>query len=149
MPDCYDIKVLFDGECPVCRREIDLLKRLDRRNRIATEDISALGFDPGRFGLTFPEVMGTIHGILPNGQVLDGMEVFRHLYKAIGLGWMLSWTRWPLARPFIDNGYQWLASHRLHWTGQTGVACALDRCALAQNGNPSVELAATNGSDRD
>ena len=32
--------------------------------------------------------MGKIHAILPNGEVVTNIEVFRRLYEAVGLGWV-------------------------------------------------------------
>ena len=47
----WQIKVLIDGACPLCRREADLWRRLDRdRGRIALEDIGAPGFEAARYG---------------------------------------------------------------------------------------------------
>ena len=33
-------KLLYDGQCPFCRREVDWLKRRDRAGRLVAEDIS-------------------------------------------------------------------------------------------------------------
>jgi hypothetical protein len=42
----WRFKLLYDGECPFCRGEVEWLKRRDRAGGLATEDIAALGFDP-------------------------------------------------------------------------------------------------------
>ena len=39
------VKVWYDGACPLCLREIALMRRLDRRGRIAFVDVAA-GADP-------------------------------------------------------------------------------------------------------
>ncbi len=127
-PSAFEIKVLYDGLCPLCRREVAMLKRLDRRGRIAAEDIAAPAFDPGRYGLTQEQVMGHIHGVLPDGSVIRGVEVFRRLYRAVGLGWLLGWTAWPIGRPIAEAGYRWFARHRLTLTGRRGESCSTDRC---------------------
>ena len=66
MPE-WRVKLLYDGECPFCCREVEWLKRRDRHGKLATEDIAAIGFDPARYGLTRQEVAGVLHGILPDG----------------------------------------------------------------------------------
>ena len=124
----FDIKVLYDAECPLCRREIALLHRLDRRGRIASEDIADPSFDASRYGLTFEQVMGRIHGVLPDGTIVRDVEVFRRLYRAVGLGWLLAWTRWPIGRWIADRAYRWFARNRLRLTGRRD-ACATGRCA--------------------
>lgn len=128
----YDLKILYDGACPLCRREMAMLRRLDRRGRLIGEDIADPAFDAGRYGLTHAAVMGRIHGILPDGTVVRDMEVFRRAYRAAGWGWVLSWTRWPLIRPLADAGYRWFARHRLRLTGRAGAACGTGRCVGAE-----------------
>jgi len=45
------ITILYDGDCPLCSREIRFLERRDRgRGRVQFEDIAALSFDPGAYG---------------------------------------------------------------------------------------------------
>ena len=80
-----DIEVFYDGACPLCVREIRLLRRLDRRRgRIRFTDIAAEGFEPGSVGLTMDTLMARIYGRLPDGTLVEGVEVFRRLYAAVG-----------------------------------------------------------------
>lgn len=119
---------LFDGECPLCAREVRLLRRLDRgRGRLLMEDIAAPGFDAGVYGLDPETVMARIHGVLPDGTVIEGVEVFRRAYAAVGLGWLLAPTRWPGLRGLSDWAYRVFARNRLRWTGRED-ACPSDRC---------------------
>ncbi|MDX2116436.1 MAG: DUF393 domain-containing protein [Planctomycetota bacterium] len=123
------LRILLDGACPVCRREGDLLRRLDRgRGRLALEDISAPSFDPARFGLTSQQVVDQIHALDPSGRVIVGMEVFRRAYAAVGLGWLLAPTAWPLLRPVFDRLYLLFARNRVRWFG--GSTCAGGACAV-------------------
>jgi predicted DCC family thiol-disulfide oxidoreductase YuxK len=67
-------KLLYDGDCPFCRREVEWLKRRDHNDRLAIENIAALGFDPAKYGLSREEVMGSLHGIFPDGRVVRRVE---------------------------------------------------------------------------
>jgi predicted DCC family thiol-disulfide oxidoreductase YuxK len=129
----WQIRVLFDGECPLCGREIRMLERLDRgRGCVDFEDISKPGFDPNAYGLDAEQVMARIHGVLPDGSIVEGLEVFRRVYAAVGLGWLMAPTRWPLLRDVSEAGYRIFAQNRLRWTGrETG--CDTGRCQLATN----------------
>ncbi len=40
--------------------------------------------------------MKYIHAVLPNGEVVKGVEVFRRIYEVIGLGWVYAATKLPL-----------------------------------------------------
>ena len=124
--DCdFEIELLYDGACPLCSREVAGLRRLDRgRGRVRFADIAAPGFEPARYGRSRAELMARIHGALPDGRLLEGLEVFRRAYAAVGLGWLLAPTRWPLLRPLADAAYRWFARNRLRLTGRGGAECA-------------------------
>jgi predicted DCC family thiol-disulfide oxidoreductase YuxK len=123
-----EIKLLYDGACPVCKREAAFLRWLDGgRRKLLFEDIASPDFDPSRYGLTFQQAMGRIHGVLPDGRVLEGLAVFRHAYDAVGMGWLLAPTNWPILRRFFDAGYDWFARNRLRLTGRGG-ECHTQRC---------------------
>lgn len=129
--EAWQIRVLFDGECPLCRREIRMLERLDRgRGCVDFEDISQPAFDPGAYGLDAEQVMARIHGVLPDGNIVEGLEVFRRVYAAVGFGWLMAPTRWPLLRDVSEAGYRIFAQNRLRWTGREA-DCINGRCQLA------------------
>ena len=64
------VKLLYDGQCPFCRREVDWLKRHDRDGRLATEDIADPAFRAEKYGLTQEAVMGVLHGVMPDGRIV-------------------------------------------------------------------------------
>ena len=108
----WKVKLLYDGECPICRREIDWLKRRNRRMLLTFEDIADPQFDPGRYGLTRQQVNRSLHGILANGTVVRGMAAVRRAYCAVGLGWLTAPTAIPGIRWAADRLYAALARHR-------------------------------------
>lgn len=124
----WRIKVLYDGACPLCRREAAIWQRLDRgRRRIALVDIASVDFQAAECGISRADAMAEIHGTLPSGAVVRGMEVFRRAYAAVGLGWLLAPTAWPLLRPCFDRAYRWFARNRSRLTGRSsrcGETCA-------------------------
>ncbi len=129
MPE-WRLKLLYDGECPFCRREVEWLKRRDRRGRLATEDITAIGFEPARYGLSREEVMGRLHGVLRDGHVVRGVEAIRQAYAAVGLGWLVAPTRLPVVREVLDGMYDIFARNRV-WLGRPfGRNCESGTCAV-------------------
>lgn len=120
MEPTWKIKLLYDGDCPLCLREVAFLRRQDAgQGWVAFVDITAPDYDPqAHAGIDFATAMSRIHAILPDGTVLRDMEVFRRVYEVLGLGWLYAWTGWPLIKPLADRLYGWWAKHRLTLTGR-------------------------------
>ncbi len=127
--DQWRFKLLYDGECPLCRREADFLRRRNRHGALAFEDIAAPDFDANIYHTTREELMGVIHGVFPDGRIVKKVEVFREAYRAVGLGWLLAPTGWPGLRRLADLGYEWFARHRLAIGKMFGRKCDSGACA--------------------
>jgi predicted DCC family thiol-disulfide oxidoreductase YuxK len=112
------IEVFFDGDCPLCRREMGWIRRLDRRHRIHFTDIAAPGFDGGATDIAWQTLMDRIHARLPDGRMIEGVEVFRRIYTALGFGPLVALTRLPGIRQMLDLAYRWFARNRLRLTGR-------------------------------
>jgi predicted DCC family thiol-disulfide oxidoreductase YuxK len=116
----WEIEAFFDGECPLCVREVNLLRRIDRRGRIRWTDITGVGFDPAAHGKDLASFMDRMQGRLPDGTWLEGVEVFRRLYGAIGWGLspLILASRLPGLSHLLDWAYRGFARNRLRLTGR-------------------------------
>ncbi|RZJ16831.1 MAG: DUF393 domain-containing protein [Brevundimonas sp.] len=79
------LDVYFDGDCPMCRREVALMRRLDRRGAIAFHDV-AMG--EGVCPIDRAELLSRFHA-REGGVMVTGAEAFAAMWRAI-----------PLLRPF-------------------------------------------------
>lgn len=123
--------ILVDGACPLCRHESRYMAKLDRgRGLLRIVDIAAAGFDPTTFNRTMDQLMGSIHGVKASGEIISGVEVFREAYGAVGRGWMLNWTAWPMLKPFADWMYVFFCKVRLKLPGRHEPACAVGVCKV-------------------
>ena len=86
-------EVFFDGQCPLCRREIDMIRRMDRRGQLILTDIASDSFEPESVPLD--QLMREIHGRVVGGPYVTGVEVFRQIYQRVGWGAVVGPTRWP------------------------------------------------------
>lgn len=111
-------ELFYDGECPLCRREVAGLRRLDRQHRITFTDIAAPGFDASSLGLTHERMMARIHGRCSDGTLVEGVEVFRQVYSAVGFAPLVALTRLPGIRAALDSAYTVFARNRLRLTGR-------------------------------
>jgi predicted DCC family thiol-disulfide oxidoreductase YuxK len=124
----YRFEVFYDGACPLCDREIRFLRFADRRRRIRFTDISRDEFRASDYGTTQDSLMAEIHGRTAEGTWVRGVEVFRRLYAAIGLGPVVWITRLPLISGLLNRAYRVFARNRLRWTGRCvdrGGSCAI------------------------
>ena len=123
-PATFDLEVWFDGACPICSREVAALRRLDRAGRVRFTDLAAPGFDAAATGVAWPALMDRIHARLADGRVVEGVEVFRRIYAAVGFGWLVAPTRLPGVRQLLDAAYRLFARNRMRLTGRcAGEAC--------------------------
>src|SRR5689334_5948774 len=125
--DDWRFKVLYDGQCPMCRLEARWLSRLNRSGRLALEDIAAPGFDPSLYGVTMDDLMGHLHGVFPDGRKTLGVATFREAYRAVGLGWLLAPTGWPGLRWLFDFAYLLFARYRIRLGNLFGRSCGGNR----------------------
>lgn len=118
--DHWQIKLLYDGDCPLCLREVNFLQKKDAgRGLVKFVDIASDAYNPADHGgIDFATAMGRIHAVLADGTVIKNVEVFRRIYGILGIGWMYAPTRWPLIGPIVDKLYDIWADLRLQATGR-------------------------------
>ena len=116
----WEVRVLFDGDCPLCVREVDFLRaKDDGRGKLDLVDISSETYDPAaNRGVDFETAMSTIHGITKDGEVITGIPVFAAAYAAVGLGWMYAFTKVPALARAASALYDFWAERRLAVTGR-------------------------------
>mmetsp|Transcript_20804 Transcript_20804/g.30225 ORF Transcript_20804/g.30225 Transcript_20804/m.30225 type:complete len:221 (-) Transcript_20804:1637-2299(-) len=118
--ESYKVKLLYDGECPICMREVVFLMKKDAgRGFISFVDISDENYDPAQnANVSWEKAMGRIHAVLPDGSVVTGVKVFQQTYDVIGLGWLFEATKLPLLGNIADGVYDVWAKYRLRLTGR-------------------------------
>jgi len=115
----YPLTVYYDGACPLCRRDIELMRMLDRHARLHLVDFSNPDFREADCGMSCSRLSAVIHAKWADGRMIEGVEVFRAMWTAVGLG-ALAWvSRWPLVNGLVHRGYVWFAKHRLLLTGRS------------------------------
>lgn len=120
----WRIKLLYDGDCPLCLREVDFLKKKDQgRGLVQFVDIADDSYVPEEHGgVDYETAMGRIHAVLSDGSVIRNVEVFRRVYDVLGMGWIYAPTRWPLIGRLVDKLYDLWADWRLKLTGRPDLA---------------------------
>ena len=94
------LEVWYDGACPLCTREIALMRRLDRAGRIRFTDVAdgAAACPIDRAAL-----LARFHA-REDGVLLSGAAAFAAMWRAVPLLWPLG----QLARvPLVLRGLEW------------------------------------------
>jgi predicted DCC family thiol-disulfide oxidoreductase YuxK len=97
------LTVWFDGSCPLCVREIGLMRRLDRGHAIDFVDLA------GSADLDCPvnkaELLARLHA-RENGQLLSGASAFAAMWRAIPLLRPLGLlARIPVVLALLERAY--------------------------------------------
>ncbi|SOC20314.1 thiol-disulfide oxidoreductase DCC family protein [Rhodobacter maris] len=97
------LTVWFDSSCPLCQREIALMRRLDRRGAIRFVDLRA---SDAACPIDRAELLARFHAE-ETGQLLSGAAAFGAMWRAIPilrpLGLLAGWP--PLA-PAFEAAYR-------------------------------------------
>ena len=110
---------LYDGGCPLCRRETDFLKGKDKSGNIKFVDINSKNYDPSNYqNISFEKAMSNLHGILHNGNLIQGLDVLAYAYQLVGLGWVYFPTKIPIISNLLKIFYSFWAKYRLKITGR-------------------------------
>jgi predicted DCC family thiol-disulfide oxidoreductase YuxK len=76
--------------------------------------------------------------VLADGSVVEGLEVFRRAYRAVGLGWLLAPTGWIGLRRIADWAYGVFARYRLQRRCAEGCEIGQNRPELMDESEPST-----------
>lgn len=132
------VKVLYDGQCPICVTEIRFLQFIqenirNRPGKVDFIDISLPGYDGAKYNdVSYEMAMEEMHVIDEKNTVHRGIPAFAVMYSAVGVGWMGRLLMWPPMRPWMDKSYDIFARNRLKWTGR-GNECTNGRCEKKAN----------------
>lgn len=116
------LTLLYDGECPLCLREVAALRSRAasfETSPVEFVDIASPDYDAAAHGgVSFETAMLRIHAIMPDGEIVSGIDVFRRVYDALGMGWMYAWTQLPVVGQAAAAVYDMWAERRLALTGR-------------------------------
>ena len=106
--------VLFDGGCPICRRTVRTLRRLDWRGRLQFADAT---FEPNRErvapGLSESDAMRQMYVVEPGGRRFGGYDAQLRIARELPLLWPLQMIgRLPGLKQIGTRVYRLIAEHR-------------------------------------
>ena len=107
------LSVLYDGSCPLCRREIGIYRGLRANERVCFTDIS--GAAPVPPGTTREQLMARFHVRTADGHLLSGAQAFLALWATLpGWRWLARIGRLPGAASIMERAYGGFLQWRPH-----------------------------------
>ena len=98
----WPLTLYYDGACPLCAREIALLRRHAARERLQLMDIAATDFDPRPLGLALSTLQARLHARWADGRWLVGLDASLASWQAAGLGAWVAPLGWRALRPPLE-----------------------------------------------
>ena len=99
------LTVLYDGACPLCRREIGVYRGLQPNTPVCFADVSDAG-QPLPPGTTQAQLMARFHVLDAEGQLLGGAQAFLALWAVLpGWRWLARLGRLPGAAWAMERVY--------------------------------------------
>lgn len=121
------LRILYNGACPICSREIALYRRQAERARadLAFDDLNLV--DLAAWNLNGDQARRRLHAH-DGRQRLDGVEAFRALWSRLpGWRWLALLIGLPGIRQLATLAYDRIAAPWLYRRSCARGACALPR----------------------
>lgn len=123
------LTLFYDGQCPLCVKEMTALKKHDSEDVIKLVDIFSDTF------LDYPNIdqaaaSERLHAYDKNGALLLGLDVTYQAWSLVGRGHWYAFTRWPLFRPICDWIYIKFARNRYTISGILTGKKRCDSCRI-------------------
>lgn len=105
----HRLTIWYDGECPLCRREIAAMRWLDRANRIRFVDAASADT---ACPLDRSAMLARFH-VMENGRIVSGAAAFAAMWRAIPVLWPLGMmSKMPIFERLLERAYVWFLTIR-------------------------------------
>lgn len=104
--------VFYDAACPICVREMALLRQSNPRGNIRPLPVQGNDALLARYGIAPDAAMRLIHVLTPEGDIAVGMPALRLLYAQCEPRFFTRLWNLPGLRQLADRGYPHVARHR-------------------------------------
>ena len=98
--------VLYNGSCPICRREIEHYRDQDGARGLAWQDIDRPVSEGMRVDLSDEQVRQQLHVVDADGRVLVGVPAFARIWETLPrYRWLAALVRRPIVGPLAASFY--------------------------------------------
>lgn len=118
--------VFYDGDCPLCRREIAHYRRIDKGARFCWVDAAGEPNILAGYGLTLEAAMAELHVMDADGQWQRGIDAFLAIWAHLP---RYRWLVWLVSFPGLHRLLSFAYRHFAVWRNRR--RCNANRCQAA------------------
>ncbi|GGM00336.1 thiol-disulfide oxidoreductase DCC family protein [Pseudomonas asuensis] len=134
MQPVWPLTLFYDGDCPLCAREIRHLRKHADPARLQFTDVADPAFAAPAPGMSSQQFKDLLHAQFADGRWVKGLDATYWSWRAAGLGRWAAPLAWKPLRPLFDLGYRLFLRLRpqLAWIPHPEGArrCKDDQCAI-------------------
>jgi predicted DCC family thiol-disulfide oxidoreductase YuxK len=104
--------IFYDGNCPLCAKEMHKLKIADINNKITLENIHDAHFEQRFRHIKRSEAEAFLHGQTDSGAMIYGLDVTLTAWNSVGQHRWLNILKLPLINTFANMAYWVFAKYR-------------------------------------
>lgn len=109
-----ETKVLYNGSCPICSREISAYARYVEARALPVRFDDLAATDLEALGLTTEDAARRLH-VLRGGELLAGVPAFVALWQEMPrFRWLARLVSFPVIRPVANVVYEWALAPALY-----------------------------------
>lgn len=107
------VTMLYDGSCPLCSREVDHYRRIDRQKRVRWVDIATDQQLLEQHNVTFDAAMRHLHVIASDGSIVRGAYAFVEIWRVLPYyRYLARLVALPGVLPLLNSAYRRFADWR-------------------------------------
>lgn len=110
----WPLTLYYDGDCPLCAREIQLLRKRASSERLSLVDISLSDFQVESTGHSKEALQNRLHAHFAGGQWVTGLDATLWSWRAAGMERWAAPLTWPALRPLLELAYRLFCRLRPH-----------------------------------
>ena len=107
------VTMLYDGSCPLCSREVNHYRKIDRHGAVNWVDIALDQTILNQHNITFEAAMRHLHVLTVNGSIVKGAYAFAEIWRALPYyRYLAKLVSLPGVLPVLNRAYLRFASWR-------------------------------------
>lgn len=108
--------VFYDGDCPICTREMAQYRRVEGGDRVAFVDVATCPLAALPAGVSRDTALARMHVQTADGQMVSGAAAFVALWRTLpGFAWAARIAGLPVVLPVLEVGYRGFVRLRRLW----------------------------------